>query len=147
MLSITLALLCAIAIIDYRTQRIPDFLNLLFVASALFTTYLRGSFSWAALSIVTGFFFIQWIFSRGRFIGSGDVLLSLGVSFLMIDSSRAVLFLLATYGMGGVYACVSLLCFRHRRGQRIAFAPFLFVGMVVSLVAPETVLLSFFPAF
>ncbi|MBU0459156.1 prepilin peptidase [Patescibacteria group bacterium] len=139
-LFITLWLLLIISLIDAKTKLIPDILNIPFVAFALVTALLTGSITFLAPVIAVGFFLIQWIASRGRWVGSGDIILAAGIGFLMGDWQRTVLAIGVSYVIGGIFAGYLLLTGKQNRRGQLPFGPFLAVGAVIVLVWGEGLL-------
>jgi len=140
-------LLLVVSVIDWDTQEIPD--GLLIVAA------LTGAI-WVVLGHVTTFFP-----SAPGFIAAGLGILAGGLPLFIIDKLVLALFkkdgfgygdvkLMAVGGLflgwqlvlaafffafvtGGMYATVLLILGRARRGEYIAFGPFLCGGIVAAL--------------
>lgn len=87
-----------------------------------------------------GFFGLQWALSRGRAMGSGDVILALGTGLLQPDLPHALLALLLAYVIGSLWAVVLLVRHRANMEGRLAFGPFIALGAVLSLTAGQYLL-------
>lgn len=139
-LSLALALwaMLLIAVVDARTQRIPDLFTIIAAGSALLFHAFNGSFSVALLLSATlgaGFFALQWVLSRGAWIGSGDILLAGAIGLLLGDWRTMLLALLLSYIIGGIVAAgVLIRKGRAARTMKIAFGPFLVIGGAIALL-------------
>ena len=137
---IAAAWLLPIAFFDARKRSIPDVLNISFLLFAVFVRAIDGSLSIISLLIAAGFFGVQWILSRGRAIGSGDVLLAAGIGALLFDMYLLMLWIIISYAPGAAIVSVLLLTKRKKFGDTIAFAPFLSVAAIITLFLGENIL-------
>lgn len=80
-----------------------------------------------------GFFALQYVMSRGRWIGDGDIRLGLLLGVLLGWQQLLVSLALA-YGSGAVAALGLVALGRKRWGSQIPFGTFLAVGGVVALL-------------
>ncbi len=134
LLAFGLWLLLLIAVFDGRTGFIPDALSLPLLAIGIAYAYVTGYQPWIALVICGGFFLAQWIVSRGRWVGSGDVILGAGIGALVCTWQQALLVLLIAYVTGALFALSLLLRHRKTLDSALAFGPFLAgAGMVTAL--------------
>jgi len=86
---------------------------------------------WAAL-VAGGFFLVQYVVSRGRWIGGGDVRLGVMMGFwLGIPSVLVALF--AGYVLGAVFGIIMLLRKRGSMKSEIPFGTFLALGTLLAL--------------
>ncbi len=138
LLSASFALLLAIAMIDYDTKMIPDALSAPFVVLSCLYAATHGVFPIISVLIVAGFLALQWILSRGGWVGTGDLLLALGIGCLLYDWPRAVAALVIAYASGALVASGLLLTRRVTPDTAIAFAPFLAFGTVVAFALPRS---------
>ena len=130
---IAAAWLLLIAFFDARKRSIPDALSIGFLVFAVFVRAVDGSLSIVSLFIEAGFFGVQQILSRGRAIGTGDVLLAAGIGALLSDVSLMILWIIISYALGAAVVSVLLLTKRKKFGDAIAFAPFLSVAAIITL--------------
>lgn len=132
-------LLLCIAIADVRTGGIPDALNIPFILAAFIRTTLFWSgahwpfdvfliLTFQSAVLAGGFFGLQWLVSRGRWIGSGDVLLATGIGFFLMDPTDVVIAVGIAYVLGAIVAAGLLIGGWKKRTERIPFGPFLAVG-------------------
>lgn len=136
------ALLAAVAIIDLRTMRIPDLLNLLVVASGLgATAILGGSLLNSAIGIVAGYG-AMWGVSEGYRavrgadgIGMGDAKLLAGAGAWLGWAGLPFVVLIAS-SVGLAWVALKRLAGRTVSARdALAFGPFLCVGMFVVWLA------------
>lgn len=132
-------LLLLIAVIDADTGTIPDVLTFGTFAAALAYRWLSaGDVPVAAPLIAAGFFALQWGLSRGRWVGSGDILLSGAIGMLVGTAQGAVWMLLLSYIIGANVAIVLIATKRLSRGDAIPFGPFLVAaGYLVLLLGGQ----------
>lgn len=148
LLAFSLWLLMLIAIIDARTQTIHDALNLSFIAVSIAYMVAIGRVQIVGALFLTLFFGAQWIVSRGRWVGSGDILLGAGIGFLLGGFAPSLLCLGLAYVIGALVATFLLLTKRATRRSHIPFGPFLAVSALIVLLAGDrllSVLLSGMP--
>jgi prepilin signal peptidase PulO-like enzyme (type II secretory pathway) len=132
--SIILWLLLVVALIDAAYQSIPDLLNIPFFVLAVILAFLIDQFDFIALLLGGGFFAVQWIVSRGRWVGSGDIILGAGIGALVGSISAMFHVLLFAYVIGALVA-VCLLTIKYKsRKDHIAFGPFLALGTYIVLL-------------
>lgn len=140
LLAFCLWLMLLIAVTDAKTATIPDTLNIPFLVLGIAHAYMNDlSFLLPAI-IGAGFFAVQWVVSRGRWVGSGDIILAAGLGAFLGSIPLLLLALWFAYMTGAAWAAVLLI--RRKKGMesQLAFGPFLILGTVVSLVAGEGVL-------
>lgn len=138
-LALALWILFLISVVDARIQGIPDIFNILFIALAFLYTTLAGEFDPLAFIIGVGFFASQWIVSKGKWIGSGDVLLALGLSALLGRGELVLFMLFVSYILGALVAAILLITKKITRKDYIAFGPFLASGTLVALITGDRI--------
>lgn len=131
--------LLLIAVVDARTRTIPDALTLTaFVAAIAYQWLSAGSIPVVSPLVASAFFALQWAVSRGRWVGSGDILLAAAIGMLLGTPTAAVWMLLASYAFGASYALALLVTKRASRKDALPFGPFLVVATYAVLLAgPE----------
>lgn len=137
LLAWALWLLLLIAVMDVRTRFIHDALNLSFILFAAAYALTAGRFAIAGAVSVGLFFGVQWLVSRGRWIGSGDILLGIGVGLLMGDLRMALLCLAGAYIIGALAAIVLLAAKRVTKTSHVPFAPFLASATLLVLLLQD----------
>ena len=134
LLAVALWALFLIALVDIDTQGIPDILSFPFVLMSAVYAVVSGGVSWAAPFVFAGFFFLQWAISRGKWVGSGDIILAVGLGFLLSSVQEVVIALGASYILGAVVAIVLIATKKRTRKDHLPFGPFLALGTVLVLV-------------
>lgn len=125
-------LLTLIARIDAATQMIPDALSLALIAAGGALAVLYGEVPLAAVALCLAVFGGQWVLSRGRWLGSGDVVLSVGIALMVRHVELAALTILLAYVLGAAFAAALLALRRASLGGVIAFGPFLCVAAIAA---------------
>lgn len=138
-LCLTSLSLLTICFSDLKTKTIPNiFLSLwiliclpafLFspfgLASALLTRFI-------ALAIAIFFFGSQYFLSKGRWLGSGDILIAVGMG-LLLGWEKLLLAVILSYFLGSIIGIILLLSHKKKIKQAVAFGPFLVMGTLISL--------------
>lgn len=130
-LALALWLLLLMGIVDGRTGYLPDGLNLPFAALAIAYGALHPPFDTSGVFLGGGIFLVQWLSSRGRWIGSGDVILGTGIGALLGSWDITALFIFLAYIGGGFVAAILLLRRRKHLESHISFGPFLSTSAIV----------------
>ncbi len=143
-LSLSIAVMLAIFIVDMRSQMIPDLFTGMLAVLALLFQWSHGTLllSGALLGVV--FFAAQWLVSRGTWVGSGDIFLVAALGLLLGDWHSTLLMLMIAYISGALTVSFLLLHGRDRT-QHIAFGPFLILGTFVVLFFGDTLLTMMMP--
>lgn len=127
--------LLLIAVIDLRTRLIPDLLTAIVFAAGLFLQWFRyGELPWLGPVIGVAFFGLQWLVSRGRWIGSGDILLAGAIGALVGTAHGMVWVILLAYITGSLTAVGLLATKRLNRRDMIPFGPFLVLAALLVLL-------------
>ena len=85
-----------------------------------------------ALIVACAFFGIQWMLSRGRWLGSGDIWFAAMMAGVLAWPLAGIGIYLA-YLVGGSVVLVLFLCGIVKRGMRVPFAPALALGTLLAL--------------
>lgn len=147
--------LIALGTIDARLKIVPDALSLPAIgatalvhlavithvgAQGLSTAMLRSVGGLLVGAVIGGlWFWVQWLVSRGRWVGTGDIRLGalLGV-FLGMPLTLVALFV--AYITGSIWAVVLLVRRKVRFGSAIPFGAFLaFAGILTFIFGPAVV--------
>lgn len=122
---------------DLRFMEIPMQATLL-PAAALFLLFAaenpaRIGHIIFSISIIAGFFLLQYLVSRGAWIGFGDVWLGvfMGVVLGNMGIEYALFGLLVSYLLGACIAGILVFFFKKTKKTRVSFGTFLAVGTAV----------------
>lgn len=144
LLSISVFLLAA-ASYDQAHSLLPDDFTL--PALGLAVVYLLISTGLATSLIVprligtalgTGLFYGLWRLSDGRAMGDGDARL-VAIMGLMLSPWQLMVALTASFNSGAVVAIILLMFGRKKRGDQIAFGPFLIFGLYFGLLVADKI--------
>ncbi len=130
-----LGFLFSTALIDVTSGFLPDVCTVAIVILALCIAFLTHSLASSLLGAVVSFgvFGSQWMLSRGRAIGTGDIFFASALG-LWLGFSGTVFMIFFCYAIGAIVVGVLLLLQKISRKQRIVFGPFLAVGAFLSYV-------------
>lgn len=143
-LALALWLLFLIAVCDAKTGGIPDALNIPFVLVAMLYGFLTNSFSLIAPLIGGGVFAAQWGLSRGRWVGSGDIILGMGMGFLLGTWQSITIALWFAYVLGAIIASALLVSRQKTLQSSFPFGPLLAVGTVIAFFYVDTIMHAVF---
>lgn len=142
-LGLTLWLFFLESFLDARTGLLPDALTMPLLFLSIVFAALSSPFSIYGPIIGAAFFGLQWLLSRGRWVGSGDIFIGAAMGFLLLDWRLLVLALFAAYIIGALFASV-LLMFRSKKlSDHLPFVPFLALGTLVALLWGAPLLAAF----
>lgn len=137
-LALALWILFVISVIDIRTKLIADGLNIPFIVVAVLYSVFLGELPLTGMAVGGGFFGALWILGRRRWIGTGDILLGLGIGALCGSWQLTIAALFLTYVLGACILSGSLLLGKVSRKDYVPFAPFMALGgYIVVLFRPE----------
>jgi prepilin signal peptidase PulO-like enzyme (type II secretory pathway) len=133
--TIVMACFCiAIAIVDFKTYRIPDTLLILFAIVMVILeggqlyTLLALRFASAAISFLL--FGAVWRFTRG--IGFGDVKYAALLGFLL-GPDKLIIAFIASALLGVFVYLTGVILFHWPKTKKIPYAPILSAGTIISL--------------
>lgn len=96
---------------------------------------------WAlALLISSGFFWLLFIFSSGRYIGYGDVRLGLITGTLLATPAKSFLMLFLASTLGLIFALPPVLKKQKSLSSQIPFGPFLIVATGMALLFGDSLI-------
>jgi leader peptidase (prepilin peptidase) / N-methyltransferase len=134
------ALLMVIFVYDLRHKIVPDTVVFPFILLALLSILWKSSMVPGFLggnALVNGVvvalpFFLLWFFSKGRFMGFGDVKLALGIGWLL-GLAGGFAAILLSFWFGGI-AGLFLIAISKKYGMKseVPFAPFLIMGVFIA---------------
>ena len=126
--------LALLAWVDIRRQRLPLEPILVLMAIGLFGQAANGAALNALYGMAIGgaFFGFQYLISKGKWIGDGDVWLAMAMG-AWLGWWGMLVALYAAYICGGIIALILLVSGVWKRGQTVPFAPFLALGGIVAI--------------
>ena len=87
----------------------------------------------SAVAILSGLYLGLWLFSKGQWVGFGDVKLGLALGLLLMDWQLALLTLLLANLIGTIIVVPGLATGKLSRQTHIPFGPLLIIGFFISL--------------
>lgn len=121
---------------DLMYKEIPDRFSIPAAAIALVGSPLIIGLPVTNVLIAGGaialFFLLQFIVSRGTWIGGGDIRLGLLMGFLL-GLEHGILALILAYFIGSVVSILLLISKKATRKTAIPFGPFLVIGVLIAL--------------
>ena len=124
--------LVVIAAYDFEWQLIPMPMLWAAIGGTFLWQWVMLSTPWPSLAMGAAFggawMLFLFLLSKGKWIGSGDIWLAILIG-ICVGWPAITLSLYITYLVAGLVAALLLVSKHKRLGQRIAFAPFLVVGV------------------
>lgn len=131
-----------LAVYDFRWQLLPDAFTIIFAIAAIVITIMIGH-SWIDMLIggaAGGIFFaLQYILSRRRWVGSGDIFLGMAMG-LLLGWKLLALALFFAYVIGAMVAAVMILTKRLRMTSSIAFGPYLLAATFIAWICGQQII-------
>lgn len=145
--------LLAICFADLQKKAIPD----IFLYSWIALTILNLIFDYQnilslpnnqgiAILAALLFFGLQFLLSKGRWLGSGDIYLGLGMGALL-GLSKFALALICSYFIGSIIVIILLILHQVKAKQTVPFAPFLVLGTLIAFYYGDQILHWYFTSF
>jgi len=129
-------------VFDFKYLTIPDVVIWPGLIIALILNYLLG-FYWLGLVlgmlVGSGFFYLQYLVSRGKWIGWGDVKFGLLLG-AMLGLGDLILTLLLAYVIGGLLAIVLLLSTKKKFGDLLPLGSFLAGAAIIVILWGDLIL-------
>lgn len=143
---ILLSMLLVLAVIDWRTFTIPNGINFvifLLGAARLVTDVEHWKGHVAGMVFAGGLFFALWFLTRGAGLGFGDVNLMFGAG-LFLGFGPVVLALIFGCTVGSV---IHLIRMKRGAGKKLAFGPYLALGIGFSVLFGEPIITAYLQLF
>lgn len=136
------AFLIVIFVYDLRYFLILDRFTIPAMILAIVFNLWLGMSAWsliAGAAFIGGFFLLQYVISRGKWIGDGDIRMGVLMG-LMLGLSQGLVALFLSYVIGAAASLLLLACKKATPQTRIPFGTFLSIGTFLALVAGEPLL-------
>jgi prepilin signal peptidase PulO-like enzyme (type II secretory pathway) len=124
------------AVFDAKFQKLPDVLTVAIAIFAFCISLKTGMLLTGLYGALTSFVWFggQWLVSRGKAVGSGDIFLSSALG-LWLGLRATIAALIMSYMLGSVIVLVFIGFHRiNWKQQRIAFGPFLATGAFLAAI-------------
>lgn len=136
LLACVLYFLFLACVFDASYQQIPDIFTIVIGVLAAISLFFGADTISALLgsAFMFAWFGGQWLLSRGRAVGSGDIFLA-AVLGLYLGFRYAVMTLVFSYMVGAIILIAMIFLKKIRaKQQRIAYVPFLALGVMLTLL-------------
>jgi len=134
---ILISILIIVFVYDLRWQLIPVFVLKICGIIIFVLNLVLGYSFWTQLlgaSLLGGFFLLQYLATKKKGIGEGDIWLGLFLGSAFADIKQLVLIVLITYAIGSITG-LSLVAFKDKGFKtKIALGPFLAIGAIITLI-------------
>ncbi len=132
-LAFALWLLLVMSVIDIETRTVADALSIPFIVLGLLYSLFLGVNPISGIALGGGFFGALWLVSRGKWIGSGDILLGIGIGALLGSWRFVLASYVITYVLGAFILSVFLITGKISRKDYVPFVPFLALGTYITV--------------
>lgn len=144
---IGLVCLAILVAYDSKWKLLPDKITYVFTFVAAFfllTRVVSGQAvdAWSvagSLAILSGLYGVLHVFSKGSWIGLGDVKLGVGLALFLADWKLAFVALFLANLIGCFVVVPGIMSKRLTRQSQVPFGPFLVIGMVISFLYGSTI--------
>lgn len=134
-------LLAAALVYDAKYMELPEKYMLPAVVLGVASLGLKGlQFGWPSLTnqliglaLVVLAYIALWYFSKGKWLGSGDIRI-VAVMGLLLVPAQLIVGLFVAYLVGAIYAVYVLRRAKNKKGIRVPFGPFLIIGLYIGLL-------------
>lgn len=124
---------------DLQKKAIPNiflysWIALCLLAYFLITPWGLDQLYGKILAVLTALLFFggQYLFSRGKWLGSGDIYVAVGMG-LLLGFPKLLIAIFLAYLTGSLISMLLLFSKKLKAGQSVPFAPFLMIGTIISL--------------
>lgn len=145
---LVLSLGMALALYDLKWMILPTRLIYIFTGlSAVFLTFLAISYSDWSLAVsgvigallFSGFFYILYQISGGKWIGGGDVRLAVGLGLLLGWQKSVVCLTIAAY-LGTIVILALFAIGKYHKKMKLPFGPFLLAGTYLTVLWGQSII-------
>ncbi len=133
--AVILTVLLFIFFYDLRFKEIHDAVMIPAILMSIAYAYFLGNFTsaWIAAALATAFFGLQWLASRGRWIGIGDLRIGLFMAFIL-GWPQWLVAILISYISGSLIGVGLIASGKAGRQTALPLGPFLVLGTVIAVL-------------
>ena len=139
-LLVTTVLLVAAYIYDAKHMELPEMFMLPAIALGLvyfgLNIFWQGVGAMVPQAIALGAFVFayiaMWYFSKGQWLGAGDIRLA-AIMGLFLTPKQLVVSIFSAYLIGSIYGLSILVKSKKKQGIKVPFGPFLIIGFYIGL--------------
>lgn len=96
-----------------------------------------------AVLVLSGLYYLLWLFSGGQWVGFGDVKLGLGLALLLADWQLALVALFGANLIGTLLVIPGILSGKLGRKSHVPFGPLLIAGAVLAMLVGERAIVTY----
>ncbi len=137
-------------IYDYRWMVMPtQVLYLLIVWALLFFgwQFYQQNFAlpmlfntFGAIFVLAGIYGLLWLFSKGKWVGSGDIYLGLAMGLILADWRLAIICLFLANLIGTLIVLPMLIIKKTKTDTRIPLGPLLIIGLIITFSVRQLII-------
>jgi len=135
-----ISILIIIFVYDFRWYLILDIVTIPAIVAAYILNLFLGM-NWLMMLIAGtlggGFFLLQYVLSKGTWIGGGDIRLG-ALMGVMLGYPHIITVLMVSYLMGGIFAIPLLVTGKKQFGDKLPFGTFLTVATIITLLTGDS---------
>lgn len=142
--------LAMLFVYDLRWMILPDKVVFPLMGLGVASTILHGLDSTSlsaflydllgSLLILSGFYYALFVYSKGKWIGFGDIKLGAALALLICDWQLAVLAFFLANLIGTIVFVPGLVIGKVKRSSHIPFGPFLIVGFIIAGIFGQSII-------
>ena len=120
---------------DLKYLLLPDIVTLPSVAAFFIINLILGAAGWSlliAMAIGAGFFALQFIVSKGKWIGGGDIRFG-ALMGALLGWPNILVGLFFAYLIGAIIGVILLISGRKKFGSQLPFGTFLALGTTIGI--------------
>ncbi len=139
--AILFSILIFIFFYDFLYQEIHDAVMIPGILFALISSIIFGTIQSSALGAVIGisFFGIQWLISKGKWLGSGDIRIGAFMG-LMLGWQLTLVAIMSAYLLGTIYSLYLLATKQASQKTAIPLGPFLSLGTALAFFYGDVII-------
>lgn len=100
-----------------------------------------------SIVILSGLYFVLWLYSKGQWIGFGDIKLGLALALLLIDWRLAFITLFSANLIGCLVVIPGMIAGKVTRKTHVPFGPLMIAGFVIATFFGDFILQWYFTIF
>lgn len=140
-------ILAIVFVYDFNWQEVPMIIVWPGIALMIFFSWVIGFSLLNVLiaSVLTAtFFLIQYLLTRGRGLGEGDIWLGALLGARFVNTQEIFLTIFATYIIGSLVAIFLLIWGKKEIKSKVPLGPFLVIGALISLFFADQIIAWYF---
>ena len=140
-------ILAIVFVYDYNWQEVPMIIVWPGIVLMIFFSWLLGASFLTVLiasALTSAFFLLQYLLTRGRGLGEGDIWLGALLGARFVNTQEIFLTIFATYIIGALVAIFLLARGKKKIKSKVPLGPFLVIGALISLFFAKEIIAWYF---